>query len=1393
MATIDLSLVRERKAEKHVPISWAEQIGYNGEVYCEPFWDYNREGEPEDFGFDEDPREPTSEEFLAGNYIFNISPAEFAETAIQIAEKGTTNNFSFAERPYLRRIYDTGEKKTLLKCGRQVEKTLLTSCNCSRNDGSLVLAGDVKVGDKLASMATDGITMTTGVVTWVSRQYYKPCILIKTRQGHEITIALTHPMRTWESWTVGEKLSIGDRIAAVRSCGEFVNTENPLPERIRLTAYLIGDGYIGNHIEFVSMPGPTVNEFIKDVKSIGAHVNIYQKNKSKAVGIRISNNEKIKNWLIEDDLLYKKSRTKFIPRWVFGLNKKDTALFINRLWSTDGHVKQNNRANYSLEYCSTSTQLIKEVQALLWKFGIPSKIRRNWPNYWKKKGIKKYAWILRIETKNGIDIFLNEISCLGKSEHTPLPKEDSNNNQDTLPIEINSLIRQVIDSRVAENRYGKYADKSLSLRTAGLRETLKYPPTYSKIQEYVNFFRRDNRYNQYLINKLENYIYTDLYWDRIIEIKDVGLQKCVDFAVDETENFVAEGLITHNSTTLGNKMIGYSCLNNHFRSLFVSASAEQAKVFSYDRVSDVISISPLVKAYTNSFLTNAVFHKKFINYSQIRMRYAYLTADRVRGIPADLITIDEIQDILVDNIPVIEECASHSEWKLFIYSGTPKSLDNTLEQYWSNFSTQNEWLVPCKRHGTPKNPSSWHWNILDESNIGKKGLICDRCHEPIDPYCPEAQWAALNPQNKNNKDKVVFEGFRIPQLMVPWILKTEKGWREILQKLERYSRQDLYNEVLGLSYDSGIRPITKAQLKANCKNNIRLGDYEHFRNLTSAIPVFAGIDWGCHDEETRILTQNGWKYFRDLTDDDLVAQWDPETRVMSLVIPEVKTVRDWNNPLYHFKTRGGLDLMVTHTHRMHVKNGNKWVTEYADQTIKRKGDAKFVGYINWEGEEKEFFELPGFSKSPGYQGSKPLIFKMDDWLEFFGYIVAEGGVCLKKNKSDGSLTPYVIKMSQRESSHPEKTYKIRTCMDRMKIPYSEFPNTKTGDVNWAIYGKQYWQWFAENMGCLCGRKRIPRYFLSLSKRQLRILFDAMLLGDGYIDKREGCDSGSYNSTSRKLCEDFQEICIRLGYRCTVSLRRPAKGNKNILWAAYWSKGKDYHFNCVAKRVKKVPYSGKVYCCKVPSGYIVTERNGCVSYQGNTGEGSYSVIALGAYLGTGNFTVFWVHRFVGRDLEPPIQLDRICTILSQFNVIITGCDYGGGFDRNDHLIRAFGPLKIFKYQYNAKQKKGKIYWEEKLGRFAVHRTEVMSDIFNALIRRQIDLPAWDDFEEPYGQDILNIFSEVSKQLRMTIYDHKAGTTDDTFHAILLCFLASMIKYPRPDIISPRKDSGEDYHP
>ena len=186
----------------------------------------------------------------------------------------------------------------------------------------------------------------------------------------------------------------------------------------------------------------------------------------------------------------------------------------------------------------------------------------------------------------------------------------------------------------------------------------------------------------------------------------------------------------------------------------------------------------------------------------------------------------------------------------------------------------------------------------------------------------------------------------------------------------------------------------------------------------------------------------------------------------------------------------------------------------------------------------------------------------------------------------------------------------------------------------------------------------------------------------------------------------------------------------------------------------------------------------------TGENSYTVVVLATYIDM-KFRVFYVHRFIGEEVDPPVQLARIDELLRYFNVKVIGADYGGGFDRNDHLVRIFGPLRLAKYQYMARTKK-KVEWDSKLGRWKVHRTEVMSDIFNAIKRGKCEFPRWEEFSDPYATDMLNIFSEYNEALRMIQYKHGQDKPDDTFHALLYCWIASMLIQKRPDIIAPTKE-------
>jgi len=114
------------------------------------------------------------------------------------------------------------------------------------------------------------------------------------------------------------------------------------------------------------------------------------------------------------------------------------------------------------------------------------------------------------------------------------------------------------------------------------------------------------------------------------------------------------------STFLGNTLIGRSCTTPGHRALYVSPSATQTKTFSRDRIADPLSVSPVLQRFTSSMLSQNLLEKQFHNRSVITLRYAFLNAERCRGITTWLVALDELQSILTDLIPIIEQASSHA-------------------------------------------------------------------------------------------------------------------------------------------------------------------------------------------------------------------------------------------------------------------------------------------------------------------------------------------------------------------------------------------------------------------------------------------------------------------------------------------------------------------------------------------------------------------------------------------------------------------------------------------------------------------------------------------------------------------------------------------------------------
>jgi hypothetical protein len=287
--------------------------------------------------------------------------------------------------------------------------------------------------------------------------------------------------------------------------------------------------------------------------------------------------------------------------------------------------------------------------------------------------------------------------------------------------------------------------------------------------------------------------------------------------------------------------------------VYVAPTGHQASVFSTDKLDSAMRNSEFIQRYyTDTKTKDQVMYKEFRGGSKIYLRSAFHSADSTRGITADQTDIDELQDILTDHIPVIEQCMSHSlpKWEsmkeripdlpmhLFnkkMYSGTPKTIENTLERYWAK-STKNEWLIKCLHCN--------RWNYINEQNVGPDFLICNKCGLAI--LYKDGLWVAMNPGAD-------IQGYRLPQVILPWInnQKYPEIWKvNIIHPMKIYTSQKFFNEVLALPYANAKNPLNEFDIRATCKEDfemaLRPDSYPWLKNME----LFAGIDWGKGDLAT---------------------------------------------------------------------------------------------------------------------------------------------------------------------------------------------------------------------------------------------------------------------------------------------------------------------------------------------------------------------------------------------------------------------------------------------------------------------------------------------------------------------------------------------------------------
>lgn len=353
----------------------------------------------------------------------------------------------------------------------------------------------------------------------------------------------------------------------------------------------------------------------------------------------------------------------------------------------------------------------------------------------------------------------------------------------------------------------------------------------------------------------------------------------------------------------------------------------------------------------------------------------------------------------------------------------------------------------------------------------------------------------------------------------------------------------------------------------------------------------------CYSKNTEVLTNVGWKLFKELNQTELIATVNPNTREVEYHKPYKYISRHYRGKLIDFKHRS-FKLQVTPNHIMHInqklntgwyrQKEDEWFEQTAGEVVNK--DFRIGCKANWKDKVQNEFVLPekiSFINAEGspykHKANGRLLSEfrtsMQAFMKFMGWYLSEGS--LQKN------TIQIVQSKQ------ENLESIKDCLTQLGVEWFEYTSSKTGchsfrfsNANLVTYLRQFG---------LSKDKYISRDLLD-QKKYLLDLLKTLYDGDGIHRPGDINSYGELKTISKKLADTVQEAWLRLGVRATIRQTIQKSGKHGIVNVKqdtlsylvrplispdmiFWSN------NTNKAKISEIDYDDKVYCVSVQNHLI----------------------------------------------------------------------------------------------------------------------------------------------------------------------------------------------------------------
>lgn len=408
----------------------------------------------------------------------------------------------------LQRVLDGKTKRLMINMPPRYSKCCDPSTRVLTPKGLRAL-GEIQPGERVYSFE-NGKAVTKTILG--KEPAYKDSCVIRMRSGREVICSYDHPWLTTFGYVPANKLFIGDRIQALLTevDGEVAISDDEL---IFVTMMIFEGNCTGGNLRFATEDKEVLDRVTESCNNLGIKVVHYNSCESFEYNILGGRSGKatqiLEKWGVLNHLAYDKR----LPASWFGLSLRQKYMFLDLMFATDGWI---NTKSGQCGITLANKGLIEDIQYMLASVGILSTF-----NYEKTKGVG--AWTLTVPRQYGIKL-LDKLTFYHKrpAALTMLDKKPISLT-DTFPYEI--IRREKLTYKTRHEGYRCDPKKGIT-RDKFIRLAEQYP------------------------DKLSKYLCDDFYLDEIVSIEPIGPRELVHIEVEDTHNYVANGLVSHNTETV---------------------------------------------------------------------------------------------------------------------------------------------------------------------------------------------------------------------------------------------------------------------------------------------------------------------------------------------------------------------------------------------------------------------------------------------------------------------------------------------------------------------------------------------------------------------------------------------------------------------------------------------------------------------------------------------------------------------------------------------------------------------------------------------------------------------------------------------------------------------------